>query len=306
MKLRLAENFRAVFYAPFYATQALGFFADEGLEVELVGSSVPGDAVAHVLDGSIDLTWGGPMRVMKAHDQDPASPLVCFGEVVARDPFCLVGRPEIESFAFADLARLRVATVSEVPTPWMCLQHDLRLAGLDPGAIVRVADRAMAENLDGLRDRRLDVVQLFEPFVTRALRGGFGKILYAASARGPCVYTSFVASRDRMARDPAAFVAVVRAVARMQAWLTRSGGRELAAATAEFYPDVARDDLAEALGRYAAAGIWAATPAMSLEGFTRLGECFVSGGALSRPPTFDACVAPVTPSGDYYQPAEPQ
>ena len=31
MKLRLAENFRAVFYAPFYATQALGFYARQGL-----------------------------------------------------------------------------------------------------------------------------------------------------------------------------------------------------------------------------------------------------------------------------------
>ena len=31
MKIRLAENFRAVFYAPFYATQALGFYAREGI-----------------------------------------------------------------------------------------------------------------------------------------------------------------------------------------------------------------------------------------------------------------------------------
>jgi hypothetical protein len=28
MRIRLTENFRAVFYAPFYATQALGFCAE--------------------------------------------------------------------------------------------------------------------------------------------------------------------------------------------------------------------------------------------------------------------------------------
>jgi NitT/TauT family transport system substrate-binding protein len=39
MPVRLAENFRAVFYAPFYAAQVLGFYAAEGIEVELVGSS---------------------------------------------------------------------------------------------------------------------------------------------------------------------------------------------------------------------------------------------------------------------------
>src|SRR4051794_15502751 len=45
MPIKLSENFRAVFYAPFYATQALGFYAREGVEVELVSSAVPGDAV---------------------------------------------------------------------------------------------------------------------------------------------------------------------------------------------------------------------------------------------------------------------
>jgi NitT/TauT family transport system substrate-binding protein len=291
MKIRLAENFRAVFYAPFYATRALGFFAREGLDVEFVTSATPGDAVPGVLDGTLDLTWGGPMRVMRAHDQQPGSPLECFCEVVSRDPFYLVGRPDIVDFRLADLYRLRVATVSEVPTPWMCLQHDFRLAGLDPAGLPRVADRTMAENLAALGDGRLDVVQVFEPYVSIALREGFGKILYAASARGPCVYTSFIASRQRIAREPQAFVAMTRAVAHMQGWLAGHDAEELAAATAPLFPEVAPDVLRAALRRYRDAGIWAATPAMSREGFARLAESLVSGGFLSRPADFAACVA---------------
>jgi NitT/TauT family transport system substrate-binding protein len=290
MKLRLSENFRAVFYAPFYAVQAFG--AAEGLEIELVTSAAPGDAVPRLLDETIDVTWGGPMRVMMARDRDAGSPLVCFGEAVARDPFYLVGRPGIDNFSFADLTRLRFATVCEVPTPWMCLQHDLRIAGIDPATLERVTDRTMADNLAALREERVDVVQLFEPYVTRALRAGIGRILYAASSRGPCVYTSFIASRARLARSPAAFAALVRATGRMQAWLAAEGAAELSAATAKFYPDVAPDELTEALTRYAAAGIWAATPAMSPEGFGRLGQCFLSGGSLSAPPVFADCVAP--------------
>lgn len=290
MKIRLAENFRAVFYAPFYAAQALGCFAREGVTVELVASATPGDAVPRVLDGEIDLTWGGPMRVMQAHDCDPASPLVCFGEVVARDPFYLIGRPDIHSFSLPDMARLRFATVSEVPTPWMCLQHDLRLAGLDPDRLERVRDRTMGETVTALREGALDVVQMFEPFVSLALEEGFGKILYAASARGPCVYTSFIASRARIARDPEAFAAVRRGLATMQAWLAADNGGELAAATAPFFPDVAPERLARALRRYHAAGLWAAAPEMSREGFARLAESFRSGGVLSRPPRFEDCV----------------
>ena len=92
MHVKLSENFRAVFYAPFYATHALGFYTSEGVDVELLNSPAPAAAAAGLLDGSIDISWGGPMRVMKARDVDPASPLVCFCEVAARDPFFLVGQ----------------------------------------------------------------------------------------------------------------------------------------------------------------------------------------------------------------------
>ena len=92
--IRLAENFRAVFYAPFYATQALGFYAQAGVEVELLSSPAPAAAQKDLLEGTIDLSWGGPIRVMKTRDENTSSPLVCFCEVVARDPFFLIGRAD--------------------------------------------------------------------------------------------------------------------------------------------------------------------------------------------------------------------
>src|SRR5438128_12501370 len=117
MQIKLAENFRAVFYAPFYATQALGFHTSEGVDVELLSSPAPAAAASGLLDGTIDLSWGGPMRVMKARDMDSNSPLVCFCEVAARDPFFLVGKDDRSTSRLADLPRLKIATVSEVPTP---------------------------------------------------------------------------------------------------------------------------------------------------------------------------------------------
>jgi NitT/TauT family transport system substrate-binding protein len=56
MPIKLAENFRAVFYGPFYATQALGFYAREGVEVDLIASPAPAAAAADLLNGKIDLS----------------------------------------------------------------------------------------------------------------------------------------------------------------------------------------------------------------------------------------------------------
>jgi NitT/TauT family transport system substrate-binding protein len=290
MPIKLTENFRAVFYAPFYATHALGFYAAEGVEVELRTSPAPAAAASDLLDGTIDLSWGGPMRVMKARETDPNAPLVCFCEVAARDPFFLVGRADCGAFHFTDLPRLRLATVSEVPTPWLCLQHDLRQNGIDPDRLERVTDRTMAENLEALRNGELDVAQMFEPYVSMALKSGFGKILYAASARGATVYTTFLATRSSIARNRAAFAAMVRAVRRTQSWVGDHGGEELAAVVAPFYPDVASDLLASALRRYHEAGLWARRPEVSPEGFARLCASLLSGGFISCSYAYEDCV----------------
>ena len=290
MAITLQESLRAVFYAPFYATQALGFYACENVEVELTNSPAPASAASDLLDGTIDLSWGGPMRVMKARDQDPGSPLVCFCEVAARDPFFLVGRGDRPEFRLTDLPRLRLATVSEVPTPWLCLQHDLRQIGVDPDRLERVANRSMAGNLDALRNGELDVAQLFEPYASMALQTGIGKIIYAASARGPTVYTTFLATRDSIARNRAAFAAMVRAVRGMQSWLGDHGAEELADVVAPFYPDVAHDLLANSLQRYRDAGLWARHPEVSREGFARLSESLRSGGFVSRLHAYEDCV----------------
>jgi NitT/TauT family transport system substrate-binding protein len=291
LKIRLMENFRAIFYAPYYAIGALGFYANEGLDVELVSSDAPGDAIAHIINGTIDLTWGGPMRVMTAHDRDDQSPLVCFGEVVSRDPFFLIGNSE--GFRLSDLARLRFATVSEVPTPWMCLQQDLREAGIDPKGITRVYDQTMRDNYAALRGKKLDVMQAFEPFASQAEMDGSGEILYAASSRGPTVYTSFIASRSKVAARRDEFCAVTRALARMQKWLYAHSGKELTEVVASFFPDVPKELLVRSLQRYLDAGLWARDTAMSRQGFERLGLSFLSGGSLRRPPVFEDCVDPI-------------
>src|SRR5215468_5258260 len=290
MHIKVSENFRAVFYAPFYATQALGFYAREGLEIDLINSPMPAATAPGLLNGTIDLSWGGPMRVMKAREIDPNSPLVCFCEVVARDPFFLVGRGDRPEFRLADLAQLKLATVSEVPTPWLCLRHDVRQDGIDPDRLARVTDRTMAENLEALRNGDLDVAQLFEPYASMALKSGIGNILYAASARGPTVYTTFLATRDSIARNRAAFAAIVRAVRHMQSWLDDRGSEELAAVVGPFYPNVASDLLETSLRRYDKAGVWARSPEVSREGFARLAASLHSGGFTSRIHAYEECV----------------
>jgi NitT/TauT family transport system substrate-binding protein len=292
MPIRLMENFRAVFYAPYYATHALGFYKREGVEVELLTSDAPGDAVPKLIDNTIDVTWGGPMRVMRAHDQDAHSPLVNFCEVVSHDPFFLIGKRGTEPFKLEDLAGKRFASVSEVPTPWMCLQQDLRDRGMDPETLPRFSDRAMTRNYHALQAGDIDVMQAFEPFVSMAEKDGAGDILYAASTRGPTAYTAFIATREACTKYRDEFAAMTRATGKMLAWLYANPAGEFAKAVTTFFPDVPEDILASSLSRYKDAGLWSRETRMNPQGFARLAQSLHSGGFIARMPGYDECIEP--------------
>jgi NitT/TauT family transport system substrate-binding protein len=189
MKIKLAENFRAVFYAPFYATYALGLFKQEGIEIELIDSPSPGSGIADMLAGNIDVVWGGPLRVIKQRDQEPDSQnaLLAFCEVVGKDPFFIVGRQGPSVFRLSDLVGKKIGVVTEVPTPWLCLQQDLRDEGISIGSLIVNEKNSMGQNLEALKAGELDYAQYFEPFVSQTIASGAGQVLHAAnSARHHC------------------------------------------------------------------------------------------------------------------------
>ena len=102
----LYENLRTPSYIPFYLAHVEGLFEGEGIDVDLRLSPAPARTVEGLVEGRADVAFGGPMRVMMHHDVEHragrTSPLVCFGQVVARDPFILVGRTPNPAFRFED------------------------------------------------------------------------------------------------------------------------------------------------------------------------------------------------------------
>jgi NitT/TauT family transport system substrate-binding protein len=278
MTIVLQESLRGLFYAPYYAALALGSYAAEGVEVRFAGAPGFGNAPNGLFDGSTDVAWGGPMRVNQLYEERADCDLICFGEAVTRDPFLLIGREPHPDFAITDLATARVATVSEVPTPWLCLQHDLRLAGIDPASLDRVANNTMAENMAALREGSVDVIQLFEPLAEELLAEGSGHLWYAAATRGPCSYTTFYARRGVLVAKRDEFRRLVRGLYRTQKWLHAQPVDALAEIVRPYFPAAPRSRLTAALARYKSLGIWGRSPILPRDGYERLKDGLVSGG----------------------------
>jgi NitT/TauT family transport system substrate-binding protein len=290
MAITLIENFRAVFYSPFYAAFALKAYEAEGLEVHRVMSTSPAQTLQALRSGQGDVAWGGPIRLLLANNQQPNSNLVIFCEVVRRDPFFLVGREPHAVFQLTDLLTARVATVSEVPTPWLCLQHDLRLAGLDPARLSRVTDQSMPQNLAALRAGDIEVMQAFQPFVEQAVEEHVGHVWYAAASRGLTAYTALYTTREFLDRAPESLLCMTRAMYRTQQWIAAHTAAELAACVAPYFPDLALSTLTQALARYTALRLWNRTPMLRPEGLAWLQAACLSGGYIQHNVPYEQCV----------------
>jgi len=290
MPITLQESLRGLLYAPYYAALALGAYRREGLAIDFVSAPTPADAPAGLFAGTVDVAWGGPMRVMQMYETRPDCDLVCFGEVVTRDPFLVIGREPRPDFTLADLYGKRLATVSEVPTPWLCLQEDLRREGLDPDALPRITGRTMVDNAAALRRGEVDVVQLFEPFAEELITAGEGHLWYAAAARGPTAYTSFYMRRPVLAARRDEIKKLVRGLYRTQKWVYAQPPEALADAVQSFFPSVPSTLLRAAVARYRALGIWGRNPILPRAGYDRLKAGLVSGRVVREGAPFEAAV----------------
>lgn len=227
------------------------------------------------------------MRVLKDHDASNPS-LLSFGEVVWRDPFYLIGQRD-DNFKLEDLASMRLGIVSEVPTPGYCLRADLHDARVDMAKLRITNNLTMPQQLEALAAGQLDVIQLFEPYASRALAAG-NSILYAQSSRGPTAYTAFITSRECTTKNRDALAALERATQAMLDWLAKEGPAELARVTASFFPDVPQELLRAGFERYQRAGLWTRTTTLSEAGFDRLAYSLQLGGFISRRASYAECV----------------
>lgn len=102
-KVKVAEVTHSVFYAPQYVADALGYFEDEGLDVDI--SLVPGadKVTAAVLSGDVNIGFCGSEATIYVYNQGEKDYLVTFAGLTKKDGSFIVSREKYDNFTLADL-----------------------------------------------------------------------------------------------------------------------------------------------------------------------------------------------------------
>ena len=289
-QITLYENLRACSYTPFYLAQTLGFFEEEGLDINLQLSPSPPETAQGLIDGRADVSFGGPMRVLMHHNTDDNCPLICFGQVVARDPFILVGQTPNPTFCFQDLIGPRIGVATDVPTPWMTLQDDLSRAGVNPNSINKSDDKTMQEHTVLFKKGELDIVQVFEPYAQELLESG-GHVWHRFSTRGDIAFTTFYATRNFVNSNRFACRSLIKAINKSLNKIHQSSAAEISDAIRPFYfPYLTPNAYENIITRYKDSKLWPKTTALPVESFARLKAALLSGGLIQKDIPYDRIV----------------
>lgn len=214
--------------------------------------------------------------------ENGAGPLpVHFAQINRRDGFFIVARQADPAFAWKKLEGTALLADHGLQ-PLVMLKYALKYNGVDWGKI-RVIDAGAPDKMEAaFRAGNGDYLHQQGPVAAGEIVAPVG------AAMPPVAFSSLCCAREyQQTQDYAAFVEFY---GRAKEWVQSVDPGEVAAAEAEFFPQVARSILAATVRRYQSLGCWAGGIDIPRDLYEQALNVFESSGAISRRHRFEEVV----------------
>ena len=138
-KVTLNEVAHSIFYAPQYVAIQEGYFAEEGIDLNLVTGFGADKTMTAVLSGEADIGFMGAEATIYAYAEGAKDSVVNFAQLTQRAGNFLVAREEDPDFSWQDLKGKKVLGGRKGGMPEMVFEYILKKNKLDPKALTRVS-----------------------------------------------------------------------------------------------------------------------------------------------------------------------
>ena len=287
--VKVSEVAHSVFYAPQYVAMSQGFFAEEGLEIELLNGGGADKVMTSVLTGEVHVGLAGPEACIYVLLEGREDAPRIFAQLTNCDGAFLVGRTD-ETFRWENLRGKTIIGGRKGGVPEMTLEYVMKQNGVVPH-VDAVVDTSVQFNMmaGAFTGGNGDYVALFEPTATEVELAGQGYVLCSIGAEsGEIPYTAYFAAQSYLDDHGDVVQKFTNAIAKGQRWVQEHTNLEVAQAIADQFPDTDLAVLEQVAARYRSIGAWKTDPVMDEEDFTRLMDVMEAAGELeSRVPFAD-------------------
>ena len=291
-KIKVAEVTHSVFYTPQYLAHALGYFSDEGLDVEIILTPGADKVTAAVLSGDVQIGFCGSEATIYVYNGSEDDYLVNFAGLTKRDGSFIVSRKKIGNFDISMLKDSYIIGGRKGGMPEMTLEYILRKHNIDPKKDIKIdTSIAFAAMQGAFIGGTGDYVTLFEPNALAVEKNNFGYVVASLGELGGEVpYTVYNAKKSYIENNKDVIKGFSRAIQKGIDYVKNHSSEDIAKVILNYFPDVSLSDLTLIVDRYKNIDSWYDTTLITEENFNHVQEIMESAGELTKKAPYDKLV----------------
>ncbi len=288
VQITVSEVTHSVFYAPQYAAIALGYFEEEGLEIELINGAGADNVMTAVISGQVEIGLAGPEASIYVYNEGKEDYAQVFAQLTKRDGSFLIAREEKEDFTYADLIGTHVLGGRKGGVPYMTLEYVIKQSGVDISEMDLDTSVEYGMMASVFTAGTGDYVTAFEPTASMLEAEGVGYIVASVGQdSGEIPYTAYFALSSYIEENSDVIQKFTNAVYKGQQWVASATPEEIAKMIAEFFPDTDLEILVSSIARYQEIDAYMADPFMTKESFDRLQDVMEEAGELTKRASYE-------------------
>ena len=291
-KVTLNEVAHSIFYAPQYVAIQEGYFAEEGIDLNLVTGFGADKTMTAVLSGEADIGFMGAEATIYAYAEGAKDSVVNFAQLTQRAGNFLVAREEDPDFSWQDLKGKKVLGGRKGGMPEMVLEYVIKENGMTIGKDMEIINNIDFTSTAGAFLGEVgDYTVEFEPAATTLEQSGKGHIVASlGEASGYVPYTVYMAQDAFLQAHPDVVEAFTRAIYKGQQWVESHSAAEIAKVIQPQFAETDLDTLTTIVERYQKQDTWKTDPTVSPEGFVLIQKIMMEGKELSQEIPYDSIV----------------
>lgn len=291
-KVTVAEVAHSVFYAPQYVAHGLGYFKEEGLDVDIVLTSGADNVMAAVLSGDAEIGFSGTEATIYVYNGGEKDYVMTFAGLTQKDGSFLVSRDKYENFTLADLKGKKVIGGRIGGMPEMTFEWALREHGINPKEDLEIDTSVAFPAMEGaFIGGNGDFVTLFEPNATSVLKHGYGYIVaYIGELGGSVPYTAYNARKSYIEANPEIIEKFTRAIDKGLKYVYSHDSNEIAKIMLDYFPDTTLADMKMIVDRYKNGEAWKHNITINEDEWMHIQEIIESAGELDKYAPYDKLI----------------
>ena len=288
----VAEVAHSVFYAPQYVAHALGFFGEEGLDVQIILTSGADNVMSAVLSGDVEIGFSGTEATIYVYNGGEEDYVMTFAGLTQKDGSFLVSRKKYEHFTLDDLKGKSVIGGRIGGMPEMTFEWALRQNGIDPKEDLFIDTSVAFPAMEGaFIGGNGDFVTLFEPNATSVEKNGYGYVVaYVGELGGNVPYTAYNARRSYIMENSDIIEKFTRAINKGLKYVYEHDASEVAKIVVDYFPDTSYSDMVKIVDRYKNGEAWKKNITISEDEWDHIQEIIEASGELEKYVEYDKLI----------------